>query len=125
MAARDYIALLAPDGDARAYFKKAANGEAWVDKVFDDIRAQLMAKVEYIALDEPLTEMIEELVQDPLTRRVHLGRTLDMRWQLSVDFFDTGGWTVVIADTIPDAVAKLYAQEKQVRFKYNMKGLQE
>lgn len=125
MPKRDYVSLLAPEGDARAYFKKAANGEAWVDQVCDEIREQLLAKTEYVCLDDDVTAMIAGLVENPLTRRVHCGRCLDGRWQLSVDFCDSGGWTVVIADTIPDAIAKLYAQERQIRFKYGMKELTE
>jgi hypothetical protein len=123
MPKRDYVQLLAVDGDARKFFKNAAGGAGWVDQVCDEIRMQLLDTQLYTCLDDDVTKMINDLVTHPLTRRVHFGKDCDQRWQVSVDFEDCGAWTCATADTIPDAISKLYAQEVLIRKKYGMKEL--
>lgn len=122
---RDYITLLGPGGDARAYFSKATSGAAWVDKVCDEIIAQLVAKEEYTVLDDDVTAALDWITGHPMTRKMTLARTVTGHWQLSVDFCDNGGWTVVVADSPADAIATLYAQERRAREKYGLKRFPE
>ena len=120
---KDWPALLSPCGNARKYFKDATGGAAWVDKMCDGILEVLTEKQLPQGVPEGDLDLINRLLGDPLTRKIHIHRNSDMRWEVSVDFKDIGSWSVAVDVTIRGAIEKLYNQERTIRTKYGMKQL--
>ena len=84
---RDYLKMLAPDGDARQFFKKAAPGsESWVDDFCSGL-------VERLSLQDRLEALPPSNVN--LWLLVGTGK-----WQVNVNVGKSGGWRVETGDDL-------------------------
>lgn len=105
----DYAKLLAADGEARKYFKEAAGGAPWVDKVCDDIVAQLKAGTRYTANSK---DLLAGLMTDAASALECKGFTcfrIDSGWQASYAIGDISTWSAHIAPTINEALTTMLA----------------
>lgn len=122
---KDWATLLSPCGNARQYFKDATGGAPWVDKMCDQLVEVITAKQLPQGITDGELTLIKKLTSNPLTRKVHIHRNDQMRWEVAVDFMDVGSWTTAVGPNIESALSALYEQEHKLRLKYGMKQLGE
>lgn len=84
---KEYQAMLAPDGQARQFFKKAAPGsEAWVDDFCDGLLERLS-----------LQDRLEALPPCNVNLWLLVGKG---KWQVNVDVDKTGSWGCETGDDL-------------------------
>lgn len=112
MSQKDYIKLLGPDGDARAYFSKATNGAAWVDKVCSEIVEQLAKGQTYFAVDGDFEIIMLEIMVNTKIKGFTAWRQDDGSWQVSMAMGNNTTFRVVTKDDLHDAFLTAKEQAK-------------
>lgn len=96
MADRDYVELLGPCGNARKFFKEAAQGAEWVDKVCSDIVSELLTARE-------LADNVSSFLDDPrcITFSLHKAKG---EYHVSIAIDKIQNYHFTKAATIPLAI---------------------